>query len=110
MAQCKHIQFEGSSLADLRRWPKEARMAAGYQLDLVQHGRCPDDWKPMKTVGAGVREIRIAAADRSWRVIYVDVVRDRLYILHCFQKTAQKTRKADIDLARARYHAIRRAR
>jgi len=29
----------------------EARRDAGYQLDLVQNGKDPDDWKPLPVVG-----------------------------------------------------------
>ncbi|WP_420031344.1 type II toxin-antitoxin system RelE/ParE family toxin [Vreelandella aquamarina] len=28
------------------------------------------------------------------------------YVLHCFQKKTQKTSKADLDLAEARYRAL----
>jgi phage-related protein len=45
--------------ADVRAFPEDARTDAGWQLELVQRGDDPDDWKPMKTVGQGVREIRI---------------------------------------------------
>jgi len=46
-------------LDDLRAFPASARREAGYQLDKVQAGFDPADWKPMNTVGQGVREIRI---------------------------------------------------
>jgi predicted XRE-type DNA-binding protein len=55
----KDLHFVGASLADLRRFPAEARREAGFQLDAVQRGLDPTDWKPLSTVGAGVREIRI---------------------------------------------------
>lgn len=55
----KPIQFRGSTLDDLRAFPKPARSEAGHQLDKVQRGLDPDDWKPMKTIGPGSREIRI---------------------------------------------------
>jgi len=55
----KALFFIGSSLDVLRAFPIDARREAGHQLDQVQRGRNPDDWKPMKTVGKGVREIRL---------------------------------------------------
>jgi phage-related protein len=55
----KQITFLGDSLVRLRVFPSDARFEAGYQLSEIQNGRDPDDWKPMKTVGTGVREIRI---------------------------------------------------
>jgi phage-related protein len=33
--------------------PEEARREVGYQLEHVQEGVDPDDWKPMSTVGSG---------------------------------------------------------
>ncbi len=55
----KPLGFRGSTLDDLRAFPATARREAGYQLDKVQTGFDPIDWKPMNTVGQGVREIRI---------------------------------------------------
>lgn len=55
----KPISFLGDSLARLRDFPDDARAEAGHQLSEVQNGSDPDDWKPMKTIGLGVREIRV---------------------------------------------------
>ncbi len=60
----------------------------------------------MATVGQSVREIRIRDANGAFRVIYVAKLAEAVYVLHCFQKKAQKTSKADIDLAEARYRAL----
>ena len=43
----------------LREFPALVKREAGYQPDRVQHGLDPTDWKPMKSIGQGVREIRI---------------------------------------------------
>ena len=42
----------------------------------------------------------------AWRAIYVAKFADAVYVLHAFQKKAQKTSKADVDLAAARYKLI----
>jgi phage-related protein len=81
----------------------EARREAGLQLFKVQEGEDPDDWKPMETVGAGVREIRIREKSGAYRVMYVAKFADAIYILHCFQKKTQKTAAADLALARQRF-------
>ena len=107
MTGLKPVLFRGSALDDLRAFPISARREAGHQIDLVQRGRDPNDWKPMKGIGRGVREIRIRDADGVFRVIYVAKFVDAIYILHCFQKKTQKTRKADIDLAAKRYWELR---
>ncbi len=106
MADSKAVEFRGSALEDLRAFPEAARREAGHQLDQVQHGREPDDWKPMNAVGRGVREIRIRDAAGAFRVLYVAKFDDAVYVLHCFQKKTQKTSKADLHLAAQRYRDL----
>lgn len=103
MDDLKPVVFWGSTLDDLKDFPDTARREAGHQLDQVQHGLEPDDWKPMATVGAGVQEIRIRDATGAFRVIYVAKFSDAVYVLHCFQKKTQKTSKRDLDVAQGRY-------
>ena len=93
----KPLYFVGSALEDLRAFPRAPRREAGYQLDRVQFGLSPSDWKPMMTAGVGVREIRIHHAGQ-YRVIYVAKINDAAHVLHAFQKNTQKTRKQDIDM------------
>jgi phage-related protein len=99
----KPVVFLGTALDDLRAFPVAARQKAGFQLDQVQQGKEPDDWKPMSTIGTGVREIRVRDMDGAFRVIYVAKFEDTIYVLHCFQKKSQKTGKEDIDLATRRF-------
>ena len=106
MPDPKPVEFRGTALDDLRTFPLTARREAGYQLDQVQHGQAPDDWKPMSTVGQGVKEIRIRDASGAFRVIYVAKFADAVYVLHCFQKKTEKTSKADLDLAAKRYRDL----
>ncbi len=60
----------------------------------------------MSTVGPGVKEIRIREREGAFRVIYVAKLRDAIYVLHCFQKKAQKTNAEDIALASRRYQQL----
>lgn len=106
VADSKPVEFRGSSLEDLRAFPLTARREAGHQLDLVQNGREPDDWKPMNTVGQGVKEIRIRDEAGAFRILYVAKFADAVYVLHCFQKKAEKTSKADLELAAKRYREL----
>jgi phage-related protein len=41
----------GDSPQCLRDFPVAAHHDAGYQLDKVQRGQLPDDFKPMSTIG-----------------------------------------------------------
>ncbi len=102
----KSLYFVGSALENLRAFPRAARREAGYQLDRVQFGLDPSDWKSMTTVGGGVREIRIHH-EGQYRVIYVAKIDDAVYVLHAFQKKSQKTRKQDVEIARRRLKEIK---
>jgi len=44
---------------------------AGYQIDRIQNGLLPDDFKPMTSVGSAAAEIRIWDEAGAFRVIYV---------------------------------------
>lgn len=97
--------FIGNSRECIRGFPDTVRQEIGLQIFRIQQGLDPEDWKPMKTVGAGVREIRIHTGD-EYRTLYVANIGHAVYILHAFQKKTQKTSKKDIDLARKRYKQI----
>lgn len=106
MIDSKPVEFRGNSLESLRAFPLAARRDAGHQLDQVQNGQEPDDWKPMKNIGQGVKEIRIRDSAGAFRVIYVAKFVDAIYVLHCFQKKTEKTSKTDMDLAIKRYNDL----
>ena len=67
----KPVEFLGDSIEALRDFPISARQEAGFQVDKVQRGEEPDDWKPMPTIGQGVKEIRIRDEAGAFRVIYL---------------------------------------
>ena len=99
----KPLHFMGSSHADLKAFPDEARRDAGFNLDFVQRGLEPENWKPMRT---GVNEIRVREASGAYRAIYWASGHEAVYVLHCFQKQTLKTSQRDIDLAKTRFKAI----
>ena len=57
----------------------------------------------MKTIGAGVKEIRIRDDTGAFRILYVAKFAEAVYVLHCFQKKTQQTSKPDLQLAQTRY-------
>ena len=80
----KELRFLGSSLDDLRKFPASVMGEAGYQLDKVQCGNEPTDWKPMPSIGEGVQEIRVQDEAGAFRVIFLAKLVDAAYVLHCF--------------------------
>ena len=99
----KPVIFLGDSLDRIREFGAMARREAGYQIDKVQSGREPADWKPLKTVGAGAREIRIRDATGAYRVVYVANIANAVYVLHAFNKKTRATAARDLELAAKRY-------
>lgn len=105
----KPLIWIASSLEDVKAFPAEARKDIGYQLYRIQEGIEPSDWKPLNTIGTGVREIRIHAGN-EYRVIYVAKFNEAIYVLHAFVKKTTKTPKRDIDLAIERFKQLEKLR
>ena len=103
----KPLRFLGNSLERLRQFPEDARHDVGYQLEQVQHGKQPTDFKSMSSVGKGVEELRVWDDSGTYRVVYIARFAEAVYVLHTFQKKTRATSERDIELARARYAELR---
>src|SRR6266446_4859676 len=101
----KPLVWLGSSRRDLRAFPALARRLAGFQLRRLQHGLDPDDWKPMQTVGPGVREIRLHVGG-AHRVFHVATRAEAVYVFHAFEKKTQKTSARNLETGRERFRAL----
>lgn len=101
----KDVVFLGDSRNRLREFPERVRRQAGMELRRVQLGLEPSDWKPMKSIGMGVREIRIRDRVGAFRVLYAAT--DAIYVLHAFPKKTRSTAKRDLDLAALRLALLR---
>ncbi|CAN5176776.1 type II toxin-antitoxin system RelE/ParE family toxin [soil metagenome] len=94
-----------SLLEEVREWPSDVREEMGGQLNKVEYGGEPDDFKPMKTIGVGVNEIRVAdEGNNKYRLIYVAKFEEAIYVLHVItKKKTQQTAQGDIDAAKRRF-------
>ena len=102
----KPVRFIGDSQKQIRGFPDLARQKAGFQLEKLQRGEQPDDFKPLTAIGKGVEELRISTLDGAFRVIYYARLANGVHVLHAFQKKSQATPRSDIDLAKARYRKV----
>ena len=102
----KTITFLGDSLAAVKSFPVSEKREVGYQLDKVQQGLEPDDWKPMSSIGSGVSEIRVRDTSGIFRVMYIAKFDSAVYVLHAFNKKTQRTAQKDIKLAKQRLKTI----
>lgn len=104
----KVLRFLGDSLVQLRKFNDDVKQDIGYQLEKVQRGERPDDYKPMAAIGKGIEELRVWDQSGTYRVIYIAKLPDAVYVLHVFKKKTQATTKRDIELARNRFDALMR--
>jgi phage-related protein len=104
----KPVIWMGGSREDLKGFPEAVQASMGFELYRVQCGLEPKDWKPMTSVGAGVREIRVRDQLGIFRTIYLATRPEGVYVLHCFQKKTRKTNRSDLELAIKRFKSIAR--
>ena len=90
---------------EVRGWPDDVKEEMGGQLNKVEYGGEPDDFKPMQTIGMGVYEIRVTdESNNKYRLIYVVKFEEAIYVLHVItKKKSQKTPQPDIDIASRRF-------
>lgn len=101
------VHWEGDSLEVLKGFSKAVREDLGADIRRLQLGVRPLNARPMKSVGAGVFDLR-QADDAGWyRVIYLSKVGNRLYMLHSFVKKSKKTPPNDLAIASARLKDVK---
>jgi phage-related protein len=105
----KPIVWVGSSKRDLVGCSQDVQAVAGYELERVQRGADPTDWKPMASVGRGAREIRVHVGGEL-RVFYIATFPEAVYVLHVFEKKTRKTSSRDLALGQQRYQTITQGR
>lgn len=95
----------GSSKRDLVACSLDVQDVAGRELNIVQRGAEPTDWKPMTSLGPGAREIRVHV-EGEVRVFYVATFPEAVYVLHVFEKKTRKTSPRDLALGQQRYRLM----
>lgn len=105
----KPLYWLASSKKDLQGMPAEVQDVFGYALHLAQVGGKHGQAKPLKGFGSSaVLEVVEDEAGSTYRAVYTVRIKNRVYVLHCFQKKSTrgiKTSKQDIDLIKQRLQA-----
>lgn len=107
--RCQARPVDGRKPGGSAKFSADARSLLGRELRLVQLGSMPGSFKPLKTVGSGVFEIRVRAGT-AYRLIYIAKFEEAIYVLNAFEKRTQKAPKREIDLARKRLAEVIRQR
>jgi phage-related protein len=109
----KDIRWRGDSRKVSHDFPKGVRLKLGKELTRIQVGLQPRNGKWLTAVGQGVQEIRIVHSKDAYRVIYVAIFSEAVYVLHAFQKkskTGIETPQEELDVAGRRYRELVRER
>ena len=105
-SELKPVRWIGTSLRDLRSFPREVRIDIGHALFTAQEGKTDPAAKPLKGFGgASVLEIVVSHHGNAWRAVYTVRFLDAIYVLHVFQKKSTKgiaTPPRVIDLIKQR--------
>jgi len=108
----KQVRWVGSSLADLRRFPKSVQRHVGLALFAAQSGIEHPSVKALQGFGGrSVLEIVTDESKNTWRTVYTVRFADMVYVLHAFQKKSKSgiaTPRRDMELVEARLAAAER--
>jgi len=108
----KPVRWVGTSLRDLRSFPREVRIDIGQALFTAQEGRTDPAAKPLKGFGgASVLEIVSSYQGNTWRGIYTVRFHGAIYVLHVFQKKSTKgiaTPAREMELIQRRLAEVER--
>ena len=104
--ELKPIRWIGTSLRDLRSFPRAVRIEIGHALFTAQEGGLDPATKPLRGFGgASVLEIVTSHQGNAWRAVYTVRFPDAIYVLHVFQKKSTKgiaTPTRELDLIKRR--------
>ena len=87
----KPVRWIGTSLRDLRSFPRAIRIDIGHALFAAQQGKIDPAAKPLKGFGgASVLEIVASHHGNAWLAVYTVRFQDIIYVMHAFQKKSTK--------------------
>jgi phage-related protein len=102
----KPVRWVGSSLEDLRRLPKSAKIAVGFELVLLKQEEEPTDYVYMASVGNGAYKIRVSEENGRVYWFMCTILDGAIYVLHSFPENSSVREQEHISLARERMKAV----
>jgi phage-related protein len=104
--ELKPVRWVGTTLRDLRSFPRPVRIDIGHALFTAHEGKADPAAKPLKGFGgASVLEIVASHHGSAWRAVYTVRFQDTIYVLHVFLKKSTKgitTPAREIELVNRR--------
>ena len=102
MKPVKKVRWLGTSRQDISGFPEAVKADLGAELFRLQCGIEPLHWKPFHGLKRSAFELRAKDESGIFRVIYVTLIKENIYVLHCFNKKSQKTSSGDVSTANLR--------
>ena len=88
------LEWVGSSLKEMSRFPAQVKQDIGYALHQAQMGEKSPCAKPLKGFGgAGVLEVVDDFDGDTFRAVYTVKFKGVVYVLHAFQKKSKTGNK-----------------
>lgn len=87
------------------KFPPAVQSQMRSALEFAAAGEMADIARPMKGLGTGVYELRVAYRRDAYRAVYTVRIGADIWVVHAFQKKSTqgiRTPKKEIDLIRAR--------
>jgi phage-related protein len=106
----RRIVWVKSARKEFEKFPELAQTRIRDALDLANFGAKPDIAKPLTGLGNGVIEIALQFRGDAFRVVYFLQIRDKLWVVHAFQKKSVSgiaTPQKEIELIKSRIKQIR---
>ena len=108
----RNVSWIRAAQKDFDKFPDAVRIQMLRALQIAADGQMADICKPMKGLGAGVLEIRVAYRTNAYRTVYAVKLGDDVYVVHAFQKrstTGIKTPQKEVDLIKSRLKQLKEA-
>src|SRR5271155_5213190 len=86
----KPVIWMGDTKEQLKEFPDQVRRIIGYALHKAQKGGKHEKAKPLTGIGPGVLEVVADHRGDTFRAVYMLKIRDRVIVLHIFQKKSKK--------------------
>jgi phage-related protein len=105
----KTIDFEGkAALKALRSLPQEIQLSFMYQLERITYGKAPTIKIDHLTesVGLGAIELKLNGSP-AFRCVYYNKAPGKVWVIHAFVKTTNKSDKKNLATAKARLKALK---
>jgi len=104
------ISWVNAAKREFRKFPGRVQLQMGRALHIAAVGQMADIAKPMKGLGFGVFEVRVAYQTNAYRTIYAVKLGEDVYVIHAFQKrsnTGIKTPLKEVKVIETRLKRLK---